>query len=232
MGNRGSYTLEAALVMSAVILALSALILAFVFVYHQALLTSTACSMAEQAVSLQTQEGLYQNIIDINKGMQTFSYSSKEDGEFPDFLSRQSSQGKTASPQQKKLQITGAAIYEELSRRIKEPEETKIEVAYTNRLLQTTVAIDLQQKMKIPFGGIKALFSGSDNVVLTGRSRGVVVDPAEYIRNIDLVQEYAWRITDPIEQEILKESSKKLSQSFSEFIKSYAEKASGETGNP
>lgn len=173
--ERGSFTVEAALVFSVVIVCLALLCVAFMLLYHQVLLNKAASSIAQKAALMwvnSDQEELYYRIVD-DSLLQNKTYRV--------VLGKESSTNeKTGSLVDKKLvEITEVARVE-LDRFIINPPETTIVINYSNNIFLRELSVELTQKVKTPFS----------TIMLTAQERAEIVEPVEYIRNIDLIFEY------------------------------------------
>jgi len=98
-----------------------------------------------------------------------------------------------ASPQDLKFGKIRKLIYSDIKKGILRPLATKMSISYTNTLIERRIEVTLSQEIKIPFGALKSFFDGSKTVTLASTGTAVVAEPAEYIRNFDLVLEYAYK---------------------------------------
>lgn len=101
-----------------------------------------------------------------------------------------------ANLQSRKISQIRKLVYSGLVGGILKPVYTSLTIQYENYFIHRSITVIITQEIKIPFGGIKMLFDGSDTVRLTGTSSAAVVEPAEYIRNVDFILEYAKKITE------------------------------------
>lgn len=207
--DRGSYTIEAALVFSVLILTLSALILSFMLMHHKIVLTKTASAAAQKAA------GMF-------SGMRTSGGGLDLDA-FPDFpegiISSETVAGedslieKTAwlqaevgsgslGPQERVFKTIQLTVYEELSRTVRKPETTTVVFNYVDKLLSGEIRVTITQEIKIPLGPLKQCFDGKETLTLVGTGVAPLLQQAEYISNIDLVLEYAdkLKVTDIIKR--------------------------------
>ncbi len=190
---RGSTTIEATLVFTMVIFILSCLVLSFMLLYHKALLTRTASYLANEAVCLLgTGDGLYTGIVE---GMIPWEarYTlavEKDEGlavKSGELLEEIKSCGEGRERRIKTLQLMAC---HQLTKGIRNVDRTEITIVYDRRLFNREVKVELVQEVQIPFGRLKYFFDGKETAVLTASGRAAVLDPAGYIRNVDMVLEY------------------------------------------
>ena len=197
ISDRGSYTVEAALLFSALILVLSCLVLSFMLMYHKVLLAKTASAVAQKAAGMWTQgDNLYQHVFEDPRGEKTYSETVKGAVDLEEKRSQIKFELESGDLvlQQKRFKTLQLAVYRELSRIVRKPEITTVTVDYKNYLLSREIAVTITQEMKIPFGSIKCLFDGKDTLTLVGTAAAAVTQPAEFVRNVDLFLEYAGKI--------------------------------------
>lgn len=200
-GSRGSFTVEAAFVLSAVLLALFCLVLSFILMYHKILLTKTALTVVQNAAAAWgEQEGLYYRIMadsflgDKSCGETVKSHAELEEKSIA--IARELETGGPQDPVEKKLKKIQLAVYRELKEKMIREGPITVSVHYQNRFPQREVSVTLSQEMRIPFGKIKSFFDGKDTITLTATATAPVTEPAEYVRNVDLAVEYAARFKD------------------------------------
>lgn len=181
--KRGSFTVEAAFVFSAVIMSISLLCVAFMLLYHQMVLNKAASSIAQKAALMWVdskwnrssdarQEDLYYRIV--NDGLlQNQTYTSVLGKE------RELTEKAAGLVEQKLAKITEVAQME-LRKFIKKPQDTTIVVNYNNQFFSRELSVEIVQRVRTPFSAI----------TLTAKESAQVVEPLEYIRNIDLIFEY------------------------------------------
>lgn len=186
---RGSYTIEAVLIMSTLILVLSLMILSFMLIYHQVLLNKTAAQAAQQAAAAWvrggTGEGLYYRLL--NDSIMGEHFHSSQAVVSQDLKSQ--APGIQVQVGDRILDEKFAAIertvFAGLVRTIKKPRLTQVDVRYKNRILSRQLKVTVSQEMKIPFGQLKRFFDGKETITLTSSAVAEVTEPAEFIRNID-----------------------------------------------
>ncbi|MCX7710833.1 MAG: hypothetical protein N2484_13420 [Clostridia bacterium] len=207
--NRGSFTIEGALVISAVLLVLCLLIFSFMFLYQKAVLTKTASYVAQQGAeiwadsrkvvenghydSTQSRDGLYYHIFDdslLSHRKSTEKINSS--GDIDVLVKKYKSVGREQI-QEKKFAEIKRGICIELKRALLKPELTEVTINFSNQLIQRKIEVNLKQEIKIPLGQLNRFFGGKSTLTVQGKGIGTVAEPAEYIRNVDLGIEYASR---------------------------------------
>ncbi len=192
-GCRGSTTIEATLVFTMVIFILSCLVLSFMLLYHKALLTRTASYLANEAVCLLgTGDGLYSGLIEGMIPWETrYTLAVEKDeglavksGELAEEIKN------CEEGTERRIKMLQFLACRKLTQGIRNIDRTEITIVYDRRLFNREVKVELVQEVKIPFGRLKYFFDGKETAVLTASGRAAVLDPAGYIRNIDMVLEY------------------------------------------
>jgi hypothetical protein len=82
----------------------------------------------------------------------------------------------------------------QLYKTIKKPKRTTVEVQYNSGLIAPEIKVVIIQEVAIPFGQLKKFFSGKDTVILMAEEKVIITEPAEFIRNADLLVECAERV--------------------------------------
>lgn len=200
-GNeQGSFTVEAVIIMSAVFFAVFLLCFSFMLMYQRVLLTKAAHEIAEQAANEWTRgSSPYDRIYEINsKGR--FVEKTIE-GAFDAEKLRESfgQDEKVSDAVEKKLAVMLKKTFPQLLRWIKEPQKTTVKISYENGLIMQKVLVEITQEIKIPFGQLKKVFDGKAEAVLQAQSTAVITDPAETIRNADLLVEYVTRVNNKLD---------------------------------
>jgi hypothetical protein len=93
----------------------------------------------------------------------------------------------------------GAIQYEinsRLSGCILKPKTTYVRIEHYESFLKGRITVSLKQEISIPLGFIKEWFDGKDTITLEAEYTSSVVEPSEYIRNMDLVIEYSKKIKE------------------------------------
>lgn len=183
--DKGSLTIEAVLVFSTVLLSISIFLFSVMFMYNKIILTKTAVDTAEKAA----------NILLIAEGEIFLQEEVNGAEELNEKLLQLTKEIMNESEQKsaglKKLQ---ADLYRELANGFIKPQLTKITISTDNELLTRSVKVVISQDIRIPFGRLKALSDGQDSITVTGTGIATIIDPPQYIRNVDLSLEYLYRL--------------------------------------
>ena len=97
-----------------------------------------------------------------------------------------------------KCKAVQKAVLMQLAKTIKKPESTTVEVRYNSGLITQEITVCIRQEMAVPFGQLKRFFSGQDTILLSVEEKVIVTEPAEFIRNVDLLLECKERIGDKV----------------------------------
>jgi len=191
--RHGSYTIEVSMVFTIVLLAVLAVVFSFSYMLQRVSVTRLAAAAARQGAELWKQEGqLYYRVNDnMLFGSKTIEFSVDNMGD----------PARGAGLPEKKLSSTGNIAYKNLRSLVLKPKNTDIRVSYSNNLLKGQLTVEVMQEINIPIGGIKAFFGGKNTVPLRGKASSTVVEPSEYIRNIDLAVELSKRLQESISLE-------------------------------
>jgi len=202
--RRGSVTIEAALVVSALLSALAVLIFSFMIMYQQVLLSRTASLAAQEAAQLWVQDNsLYYRLFadDVLAGDQEIIYSGFATAENGGALAGLSFY------QRKFAQIKKLAAAP-LQKTISKPQATTIKINYDNSLLTRRIHVTINQELAIPLGSLQSFFADKDTLTLTGVGRAVIAEPVGYIRNIDLALEYGTKFKEAVDLTTLRQKLK------------------------
>lgn len=164
-GNeQGSLTIEALLVFTAVFFSFTLLLMSFLLLYNKFLLQQTAAEAAREAALLRRMEGR--------------SWEGDDKG--------------VLSPTSQA--ILESFIRQKLEGGVIKPKNTAIEVYMDRMLLGSTLKVNLVQEYSIPFGCLKAIIDGEEYLCLGGTGETVLLEPAQFIRGVDLGWEYFQRL--------------------------------------
>ncbi len=221
--DKGSITVEASLVVSLFIFVLSALIIFSLILYQKVLLMHTASFAAQQGAEIWTdsRKSMEDGSWDPSEIKDPLYYQLFSDSLFLPYhiyienihlenLQEALDEGpkEEESIREKKLAKIKESVYRRVAGGILRPEATHMMISFENNLVSRKVTVYLEQEVRIPLGSIKALFGGSQNLKLTAEATGIVSEPAEYIRNIDFIEEYAQRFAETSNLDNLLESLK------------------------
>lgn len=174
--SRGSYTLEAAIVMSTIIFILFAIISAFLLLYQNAVMYYVASKAAQQGSIMWTDTGLS---LDGTVSQDTNGLYYR--------LTELAGGGGSA---EKKAVIQQWAE-KELKKRmpgtmVGNGGET-VTVQFQNTVFQRLLTVKIDKEVNIPFKKIAQYFS--EDLDLHVSVTAAIAEPAEYIRNIDYAKE-------------------------------------------
>ncbi len=198
---RGSFTIEASIVFAfllsiLVVFVFSCLLIVQMVIVQKAASVSAAVSselVRNRAImDLECGEGLYQRLSNENgsiRGEIFFGRSMEE-------ASRDMKADRLLT---KKLLLIEQVIRSQLQSQVILPDSCCYEVSYDNSLMQDRISIEVTQRIAVPVGFIKEWFDGSTFITIKGTAFSYVSEPAEYIRNIDLIVEYSSRLKDEID---------------------------------
>lgn len=193
--ERGSTTIEAALVVSALLIVLMVLIFSFILMQQKLQIRSTAIAVAQEAAQLWVEDnGLYYRIFDDG----VFNKDQEFHFEGIGVLRPEDNKPQGDGFYEQKFTRINGLIIERLSKTLRDPERTTITINYDNNLLSRTITIKLSQDMNIPLANMRRFFGGGDSFTITETGKAVITEPAEYIRNIDLALEYATKVKSKI----------------------------------
>ncbi len=213
---KGSYTVEASMVFTLIVLVVITLLFAFLYVQQKAKLVYAASFAAQQGAELwrDSRKDMEDGRVDIKKvsdsaGYRIFDNLLLSERTFKGYIEEKiSSDGKSAPVlimetggglPGKKASSIGKALYKKISPLFIKPENTRISITYRNNALRGRLLVEITQEIKIPLGGIKKFFDGKDTLTLSGSSSSSIVEPSEYIRNIDLAIELSQRLKEELD---------------------------------
>lgn len=193
---RGSVTVEATIVITTILIVLYITVYCSILVYHKALLETVAAKATSQGAliwldsradintgkpeSHLKKDSIYYRLF--NDGSrsykETLGFAQISDLEDPKDL------------QDVKIYKIRELILSEIRKGIIKAGSTQLEIHYNNTLLQRKIEVTIIQYVEIPLGWIKAVTDGNKTLAIKGHSVSVIVEPAEYIRNVDLISEY------------------------------------------
>jgi len=216
IGDRGSYTVEAAMVFVTIMLALLALLFTFLYMGQRASLESFASFAAQQGAELwldsrrNMEDGKINNKRpEDSMGYRIFDNLLFSSTTYEGYFEREASDnGKTRVvfkmdagnnlPGHKALLI-GEDLCKRIESTILKPESTRIRITFNNNALRGRLIVELIQEIKVPLGGIKEFFDGKDTLTLSVQSEAAVSEPDEYIRNVDLILELSKRLGEELD---------------------------------
>lgn len=184
--HKAAFTLEAAIVMPTILIAIFAVLFAFQLIYQHVVIEYAASFGAGRGAlywgykmdsvdfikgTAGEKEGLYYSTAEILglKGADIAKKKEKIKSETQEVI--------------KKLTIIGG--------------NADVKVDYNKSLLGQNVVVEVNQEINVPFKMLLTYFNGGD-MKLTARSTASLYNPDEYIRNIDYAYELSKTIIDKV----------------------------------
>jgi hypothetical protein len=187
MKEKGSYTIEAAIVMSAILFIIFAIISAFLLLYQNVVMTYVASQAAEQGAVMWTDTSVQMDGSREGEDTQGYYYRIAE------------LNGESGGAAAKKEEIRAWAA-ERMSEMIPNSMvgsgAEEINVSFENTFFQRFVVVEIKKQVNIPIAGIMQYFS--DDLNMSVKVRAAVSEPAEYIRTLDLAYLTALDLWDQI----------------------------------
>lgn len=227
--DRGSYTIEASMVFSVIVLAILSLLFTFLYMQQKACLESFASFAAQQGAEFwpDSRKSMEDGSISMIKDEDSIGYRIFDNLLFSSktyeghFEKAAAANGKSKLilimdtgdnlPGQKVAQI-GEALSKRIENTVLKPKHTKVKITFANNALRGRLTVEIIQEIKVPLGSIKQFFDGKDTLTLSAESTSEVTEPDEYIRNIDLAIELSKRLEEEIDLKGLADKIKSKGQ--------------------
>lgn len=227
--DRGSYTIEASMIFSLIVLTVILLLFAFSYMQQKADLQSLASFAAQQGAELwqDSRKSMENGSVNTTRSPDSLGYRVFDNlllsgRTFEGYIEKvKGVQGKpkfvlkmdkdSSLPGQKAAMI-GEAICKKMKSEVFRPSYTKVRITYSNNFFRGKLIVEITQEVKVPLGGIKQFFDGKDTLTLYARSEAAVTEPAEYIRNIDLAIELAKKFERELDLEDILDKIKSKGQ--------------------
>jgi len=172
--ERGSYTIEAVIVMSSILFAVCAILFSFMIMYQNVVLIYAASSGAEQGAATW-----------VNSGIKMETGEGYNDDGLYWRLTEFGGGGSLAAQKKDKIK---AYVMQKLSLSIFSNSKIDVNVDFSDNLIQRTVTVGVSQSITIPFEAVAKYFNNGDSpFVIKAEVSSAIAEPAEYIRNIDFV---------------------------------------------
>lgn len=153
----GSFTLEAVIVMSAILIILCAVFYAFMLLYQNVTIMNAASYAAtEGAAEWAKDDRLYRHFLEFS----------------------------SANVSEKKEKVKKIAN-DRLKGGVLSSNNTKVEVEFKNSWGKRSIVVEISQEISVPFPMIAKFFNGGKALELKAQATADIAEPAEYIRNID-----------------------------------------------
>lgn len=201
--NKGSFTVEAAIIMSTILMVLFAVMFAFMLLYQNIVLLYSANYAATQgsliwvsnSTDIETGQATYEK-----KGIREYYYRifdrSEQLTRTINVSEEQKEYQKPDSRKDIKLHMIMDAVEKGVRKNAYFEEPIEVLVELDSNLFSKTITVELTQKVNIPFLGLVKYLGGNEEFALKARSSSNVSEPAEYIRNIDLGVEYLHKLSE------------------------------------
>lgn len=204
---RGSYTVEASIIVTLILLLLVVMIFSFTFFLQKVMLEQIAVSAAEQGAEIwndsrkfiedgafnndEAMDPLYYRVFDDSIfGEKTFEESLCIRSELKNKIAEAENTIKNGDLQDKKIARIRKLVYEQLGRTVLSPDNTNIKIQYINAAVSRSITVRLVQTIHLPMSKLAGLFGGKTAFFIQAEAVSAVSEPAELIRNIDLLREY------------------------------------------
>ena len=162
---KGSFTLEATIVISSLIMVLFAVIYAFLLIYQNVVIANAASYAAQRGSQIWVED----------RSDSDRYWRTKEFG-----IITSGTQVNTIKELANNRLKTGAMSIS----------SNDIKVEFSNSWGMRKISVEIKKKIDIPFGGIVEYFNGGMPLELKAKSTANVAEPTEYIRNIDYAREW------------------------------------------
>ena len=173
--SKGSYTVEATIVISAMLIALCAVMYAFMIMYQNVVVIYAASYGAQQGARSWVNTGISMDGTSRNYTSGLYTHLAELGGG-----------GETSA---KKTKIENA-VKDKMKMSVFSTNTAEIKVDFDNNILQRKVVVDINQKIPIPFSGIVKFFNNGKEFAIKAKMEATVAEPTEYIRNIDYALEW------------------------------------------
>ncbi len=172
---KGSYTVEATIVISAMLIALCAVMYAFMIMYQNVVVIYAASYGAQQGARSWVNTGI--SIDGTNRSYTSGMYSH---------IAELGGGGETST----KISKIKNAVKDKMKMSVFSTNTATIKVDFENNILQRKVVVDINQKIPIPFSGIVKFFNDGKEFAIKAKMEAIVAEPTEYIRNVDYAVEW------------------------------------------
>lgn len=195
--SKGYFTVEAVIVITTMLIALCAVMYAFMIMYQNMVVLYAASYGAQQGARAWINTG-------ISMDGKTRNYSS----ELYSGIAEMAGGGKTG---EKKSKIE-TAVKQKMKLSIFSTKTASIKVDFDNNILQRRVVVEIRQKVPIPFSGIVKYFNHGNAFEIKAKMEATVVEPTEYIRNVDYGIEWIKVLSEKLGDGIGKSATKEMEE--------------------
>lgn len=191
MREKGSYTIEAAIVMGTIIMIVFAIIAAFLLLYQNVVITYIAQQAAQQGAAMWSDMSIQMDGRREGVDDQGRYYRLDELSDTGDRTEEKKNKIKSWAEQKLKEMIPQSMVGNGAE---------QVTVEFENTFFQRFVTVEIKKDVDIPIAGIAQYF-GND-LDISVRVRAAVSEPAEYIRTLDLGVLLAQDVWDLIKDKI------------------------------
>jgi len=187
---KGSFTLEATIVISSIIMILFAVIYAFLLIYQNVVIANAASYAAQRGAQIWVED----------RSSSDRYWRLKEFGTITS--GSQINEIKTIA----KNRLAGGAV---------SVPDNDIIVTFNNSFGMRKISVEIKKEINVPFSGIVPYFNGGMPLELKSKATANVAEPTEYIRNIDYAREWIATLGDWIGEKVGEnEAVKKVKEFF------------------
>lgn len=172
MREKGSFTVEATIVMSAIIMIIFAIISAFLLLYQNVVITYVAQQAAQQGAIMWADTSVQLDGTRQGRDEQGYYYRLGEFG------------GGSAAKKAKIAQWARDKLAEMMPQSAIGSGAEQVNVHFRNTFFQRFVEVEIRKEIDIPIADVMQYFG--DDLDISVKVRAAVSEPAEYIRTIDL----------------------------------------------
>lgn len=172
---RGSYSIEATIVISTILIALCAAMYAFMIMYQNVVVIYAASYGAQQGARAWVNTGIKIDGTERNYNSEVYYDITEIFG------------GGGVAVKKEKIE---KAVEDKLKMSVFSAKDAEIKVDFDNYILYKRVTVEINQKIPIPFSGIVKFFNNNETFAITAKIEAAVTEPTDYIRNIDYAVEW------------------------------------------
>ena len=177
--SKGSYTVEAVIVMTTILFIIFAIITAFMLLYQQTIMLYVASTSAQQGAVMWTNTSTDMKGENISTNNQGLYYRITE---FAGGGGKNDKIQKIKSHAESQLQALSFAGFIGNATPV-------VDVKMNNNVLQRTIDVTISKKVTMPFEFLLNFFDKTPEIKV--KCTALISEPAEYIRNIDYAMELA-----------------------------------------
>lgn len=187
--NKGSTTVEAALIFPFIFLSIIALIYVCIFLYEQAYVKSLADRAAERGAAIWKNPSS-----DMSISLVKLEHFKENDPYWRIYDNNE-------NPKEKKVEQylkNSLNEYSILQSRDKEARMNTTDIEFSadlkNYVVYKKLVVNVKKKFKLPIGNALSIFGIDNTVVIEAQSEALINEPAEFIRNTDFAIDMGKRI--------------------------------------